>query len=87
LDFELDFVDAIDRKTPVPFQYLTSCDAILGAGVFIPPIQVEAGADRKGDEEVLVKALVDTGISKKQITRKPNDIKELLGLTIGPKAP
>jgi hypothetical protein len=86
LDFELDFVDAINRKTPVQFQYLTSCNTMVGGGVFfIPPIQVEAGADRTGDEELLTKALAAIGISKKQITKKLNENKELLSLTIGPK--
>jgi hypothetical protein len=85
LDFELDFVDAIDRKTPVQFEYMASCNAFVGAGMFIPPIQVEAGADRTDDEETLIKALIQIGVDKKQIRRKPNDNRELLSLTIGPK--
>jgi len=86
LDFELDFVDAIDKKTPVQFQYRFGCMALVGFRAFIPPIQVEAGADRADDEETLIKALIDMGINKKEIT-KTNADSGFLGLTIGPKAP
>ncbi len=94
LDFEMDFVNGMKhpdvqkvRKVPVKVGYLTGCNEILAGDVFVPPIQVEAGADRKGDAEILVKALMEIGINKKDIVRKPNDNKDLLVLTIGPKAP
>jgi hypothetical protein len=94
LDFEMDFVDALGRKNvprvrkvPVTVGYLITCDTLLTGGTHIPPLQVEAGVDRQDDAEILVKALVGIGISKKQITRKPNANKEILSLTIGPKLP
>lgn len=68
-------------------QYLFSCSALAGFRAFIPPIQVEAGADRADGEETLIKALVEVGINKKEIAKKTNDDKALLGLTIGLKAP
>ena len=94
LDFEQDFLAALSsrpneatvRKVPVHVGYLTSCNAVLGAAMFIPPIQVEAGEDRQGDEGILVKALIDIGINKKDIVPKSNGNKVLLVLTIGPKA-
>jgi hypothetical protein len=94
LDFEMDFVNAMGLpnvssvpKVPVNVGYLITCSVMLVGGIFIPPIQVEAGIDRQGDADILVKALKKIGINKKDITRKPNDNKALLSLTIGPKAP
>lgn len=88
LDFELDFVDAINNKSPVKFQYLLSCATFVGGAVtFVPPIQVEIGADRAQDGAVLIKALEQIGIKRKEIETKPNSNRSLLGLTLGPKTP
>jgi hypothetical protein len=86
LDFELDFVKAFDpiRKLKV---YLVSCSIVVGGVVSQPPIQIEAGSERQGDADILVKALADIGINKSDIVRKPNNDRTLLELTIGPKAP
>lgn len=85
-DFEQDFVNALDPIRRLK-QYLTSCSEIVGGGVYPSPIQIEAGAERQGDADILVKALVDIGIERKTIARKANDDKTFLGLTIGPKGP
>lgn len=85
-DFEQDFVNAFNPVGKLK-EYLISCNETVGGGMFSPPLQIEAGTERQGDADILVKALTDIGISKKDIVKKPNDNKALLALTIGPKAP
>lgn len=93
LDFESDFLEAMRRpmpkfrKVPVHVTYLTTCNTMLGGATFIPPIQIEVSADRQGDAAILVKALKDIGINKKDIKTKPRDRKDFLGMSIGPKSP
>jgi hypothetical protein len=85
-DFAQDFTDVFFHK-PLAFggQYPSSCSSIMGAVVLrVPPVQVEIGADRQHDADVLVHALAEIGI--KNIATKPNGNKALLALTIGPKA-
>lgn len=85
-DFAQDFLEVLFHK-PLTFggQYPLSCSTIIGGDVNVPPIQIEAGAGRQHDADILFKALVEIGINKKDIARKPNDNKELLALSIGPK--
>ena len=95
LDFEQDFLAAVGitpsnwtANVPVHVGFLTSCSSIVGGSVFIPPIQVEVGADRTSDGEILLKALAEMGIDKKQIRKKVNDNapeRMYLTLTVGPK--
>jgi len=87
-DFEQDFVKAFDPVGKLK-EYLTSCNEITGGGVFPSPLQIEAGTERQGDADALVKALIDIGVikAKKEMVRRPNENKTFLGLTIGPKAP
>jgi hypothetical protein len=86
-DFAQDFVDVFFHK-PLAFggQYPSSCSSIGGAVVLrIPPVQIEAGADRQDDATVLTKALAEIGIKKQDIVIRGNNSKALLALTIGPK--
>jgi hypothetical protein len=85
-DFAHDFVDVIFRR-PLAFggQYPSSCASIVAPGFNPFPVQVEAGSDRQGDADILVKALVEIGVNKKDIRTRLNADKKLLAVTIGPK--
>ncbi len=89
LDFELDFLSAFTANPVNPVvkveSYNQSCSLILALGVSIPPVQIEYGAQRQGDALILLKAIEEIGINKKDIVTKINVDKSLLVLTIGPK--
>jgi hypothetical protein len=89
-DFEQDFVKAFSNPgLHFKLEYALSCSVEFGPvmGPQAPSIQVEAGSERQGDADILVKALEEIGINKKEIVTKSNPNKSLLALTIGPKAP
>jgi hypothetical protein len=85
-DFMKDFVDAFGRQnSPVKLNpWRTGCDRIDGGGGHFPPIGIYAGAARQGDAGILLKALVEIGINKNQISSKPASDTDRLELVIGP---
>ncbi len=83
-DFEQDFIAAF--RGHLIMEYEHECSEFVGP-LYPPPIQIEAGDERQGDATILLKALLEIGISKKDIVTKPNQNKLLLALTVGPKAP
>jgi hypothetical protein len=85
-DFTQDFVEVFFHP-PLAFggPYPSFCVEIIGGAVNVPPLQIEAGANRQHDAELLFKALIEIGASKKDIARKPSNAKDQLILTIGPK--
>jgi hypothetical protein len=86
LDFELDLFDAFNVKSPLKVEtYNVSCSMLTGFSVFIPPIRVVYSAQRKGDAFILIKALEEIGIHKKDITTKTDANSSFLDLAIGPK--
>ena len=87
-DFEQDFVKAFSSPAlRFKLEYMTSCSVVVAPvmGPQAPSIQVEAGAERQGDEDILVKALMEIGMNKTEIVTRSNPNKSLLALTIGPK--
>jgi hypothetical protein len=90
LDFEQDFVDAVLKPKPIlpaaSFWYNTSCTQSMG-GNLVPPLSIVVGDERKRDRDILVQALVDVGIKRKDITIKADPSSLRLSLFVGPKSP
>ena len=84
-DYAQDFVEVFSIPAlKFKVQHAT-CSQILAPGFSPVPIQIEAGADRQKDANTLVKALIEIGVNNANITRRSNDNKAILALTIGPK--
>ena len=87
IDFEQDFVEAA-KDTPPLREYSSSCSVMVGPQTsFSPPLLVEVGTGRRNDGEVLLKALADMGIKRKEIAIRNNSNSAYPILTIGPKGP
>lgn len=50
-----------------------------------PSLQVEAGTDRQHDSDILVEALAEIGVNKKDMAKRTNSNKQFLEVMIGPK--
>lgn len=90
-EFAQDFVDAFRSPQSLVHilgSYPDFCIEMVGGSVYSPPIRIEFGDGRESDADTLLKALVEIGVSKKQIAMThANSNTPTLGLTVGPKAP
>jgi len=88
-DLMKDFVDAFGHQnSPLKLEpWRTGCDRIEGVGAaHFPPIGIHAGTARQEDAVILLKALVEVGIDKKQISSQTASVRNVLELVIGPHA-
>jgi len=84
-DYTEDFVEVFSIRTLEFSVEHATCSQILAPGFNPAPVQVDAGAYRQEDANTLVKALIEIGVNNTNITRRSNDNKAILALTIGPK--
>ena len=94
-DFEQDFVKVLGNPPSVVQvkEYNSSCSEEIrpASGTHFPPVSIVAGTGRQGDSVILLRALVEIGVSRKDIATKNTETidneKSRLILTIGPKPP
>jgi hypothetical protein len=89
LDFELDFLETFSSKSPIEVpEHKAWCTSFEGVGFFLPSFRIEYGLQREGDELILLRALEDAGIKKKDVVIKKilavADAKRLT-IVIGPR--
>ena len=81
VNFERDFIEVLNGNPDK-----AACLSGYGGMEYTPPIEIDAGAERKGDAEILLDALTDVGINKRDIVVKIKGQKRKLLLIIGPQA-